>query len=228
MFFPILEGHLCNFNSSVKKYAGSIMTAAVTLHGKMLKHFLPNAVKFHYQWNLRELTNIFQGIMQASSACISSPAQLSRLWLHEATRTYGDRLMTAEDSELFEQCRLDVATKTLGDCGMDMPTLLEEPLLFASFCQDGDDYQALQGSTKLKAVLTESLSEYNESNARMDLVLFENFMEHVVRIARIIFKPRGNAMVIGVGGSGKQSITRLTAFIRGISVFQIQLTLATM
>lgn len=75
----------------------------------------------------------------------------------------------------------------------------------------------------LHRLLSEAMVSYNDLVAAMKLVLFEDAMMHVCRINRILESPRGSALLVGVGGSGKQSLSRLAAFISSLEVFQIQL-----
>merc|ERR1712100_50289 len=73
----------------------------------------------------------------------------------------------------------------------------------------------------VKKVVEDKLMEYNESYAAMNLVLFEDALKHVCRIARITDNPCGNALLVGVGGSGKQSLALLASFCNSQDVLRI-------
>ena len=67
-------------------------------------------------------------------------------------------------------------------------------------------------SWQLVRELEDFLEEYNQINtAQMRLVLFMDAVKHVCRIARVIRQPLGNALLLGMGGSGRQSLTRLAS-----------------
>lgn len=73
--------------------------------------------------------------------------------------------------------------------------------------------------------LQEKLQNYNlQCSNKMDLVFFNDAVRHVCSIMRILMQPRGNAMLIGVSGSGKQSLTTLAAFILEQTSFQVKLS----
>uniref|UniRef100_A0A803WAA3 Dynein axonemal heavy chain 17 n=1 Tax=Ficedula albicollis TaxID=59894 RepID=A0A803WAA3_FICAL len=189
------------------------------LHQKVASNFLPTAIKFHYIFNLRDLSNIFQGLLFSTPECLKTPVDLVRLWLHEAERVYGDKLVDEEDQYSFKKLLTDIC-KDLNE-----ELMFAKPNIYCHFAQGMDEskYMPVTNWATLSDLLGEALDSYNEVNAAMNLVLFEDAVSHICRISRILESPRGNALLVGVGGSGKQSLARLAAHISNLSVFQITL-----
>ncbi|XP_058534261.1 dynein axonemal heavy chain 11 [Ochotona princeps] len=226
IYSQILSFHFQHqaFDPSVLRIGPSLIQATVAFHQMMTQNFLPTAVKFHYIFNLRDLSNVFQGILFASPECLKGPEDLIHLWLHEASRVYGDKLVDTKDCDSFHKKLLEAAYKHFE--GVDSHTLLQQPLVYCHFAHDGvqPSYKPVKDWEVLRAILTEMLDSYNELYAAMHLVLFEDAMQHVCRISRILRAPQGYALLIGVGGSGKQSLSRLAAYICSLDVFQITVT----
>ena len=106
----------------------------------------------------------------------------------------------------------------------EISPVAERPVLFVDFCNDARKYQLLQSHEKMIHIMNESLEDYNQiSTAKMNLVLFMDAAEHVSRITRIIRQPLGNALLLGMGGSGRQSLTRLASHLADYECFQIEL-----
>lgn len=53
-------------------------------------------------------------------------------------------------------------------------------------------------------------------------MLFDEVLDHVLRIDRIFRQPQGHLLLIGVSGAGKTTLSRFVAFMNGLSVFQIR------
>ncbi|XP_067914454.1 dynein axonemal heavy chain 17-like [Heterodontus francisci] len=221
----ILYQHLTarNFPSLVIKFHTQLVTAALALHQKISSFYLPTAIKFHYIFNLRDLSNIFQGFLFATTECAKTAHDLVRLLLHESSRVYGDKLVDENDTENFPRHQLFICKKYFQD--MDESSLFEKPNIYCHFSSGIGEpkYLPVSNWKSLNKILVETLDSFNEINAAMNLVLFEDAMAHICRINRILESPRGNALLVGVGGSGKQSLSRLSAYISGLNVFQISL-----
>uniref|UniRef100_A0A8C9JNR1 Dynein axonemal heavy chain 17 n=1 Tax=Panthera tigris altaica TaxID=74533 RepID=A0A8C9JNR1_PANTA len=225
IYNTILAQHLA-FRSVpmvVQKMSAQLVTSALALHQKVTAMFLPTAIKFHYVFNLRDLSSIFQGLLFSTAEILRVPLDLVRLWLHEAERVYGDKMVDGKDQDMLRRVTMASTKKFFDDLGEEL--LFAKPNIFCHFSHGIGEpkYLAVTNVAHLHKLLVDVLDSYNEVNAVMNLVLFEDAVAHVCKINRILESPRGNALLVGVGGSGKQSLSRLAAYISALDVFQISL-----
>lgn len=68
------------------------------------------------------------------------------------------------------------------------------------------------------------MEEYNERGAKINMVLFNDALEHLTRVHRSLRMHRGHVLVVGIGGSGKQSVIKLAAFAADCETFEISLS----
>ncbi len=113
IYNSILSQNLAQgFPAAVQKYAPTVVNGALALHARMASSFLPTAIKFHYIFNLRDLSNIFQGILYAKPDAIKTPNELIRIYIHEAERVYCDKLVDKEDIDLFYKLEREIVKKS--------------------------------------------------------------------------------------------------------------------
>jgi dynein heavy chain len=241
IFGTMLSGHFCEtrgFSADVVSLAKKLPALTRRLWQATKTKMLPTPAKFHYIFNLRDLSRIIEGMLNTKSEAISNDKSLLQLWEHECSRVLPDRFITIEDVDWFSKSLQQLAQKELGD---EFTGAVSKPSFFVDFLREpteSDDpdvevdpeackiYELVPSFETLRGRITDYMKQLNETlrGSKMDLVLFEDAMKHIIRISRIIRTPRGCALLVGVGGSGKQSLTKLAAFIAKSRVFQIAIT----
>lgn len=228
IYQQILQAHFESFDKSFVEMPRRLVTATSAIFTQicLAPSFFPTARKFHYQFNLRDYARIVQNLLLSEPQPYKNNTKdVARMWVHECNRVWRDRLIFDVDRDLYTGF-IKAALKELGDFKED--ELLAEPNLYTSYVSSCEGHEAqylpVRDMAQLKRVLEAKLEEYCETVASMNLVLFGVAMEHVSRIARILFNPVGSALLVGVGGSGKQSLSKLSAFILGLEVCRIVVT----
>lgn len=75
----------------------SIVSATIEVYYKIMEEKRPTPACFHYLFNLRDVSKVFQGILMTKPKSIGTPEIMGRLWMHECCRVFHDRLICKED-----------------------------------------------------------------------------------------------------------------------------------
>lgn len=220
-----------------------IVAATLEMYKKAMENLLPTPAKSHYVFNLRDFSRVILGICLIKKEQVENKKVFVRLWVHEVMRVFYDRLTDDLDREwLFKTVSglvkdhfresFDGIFEHIANGGEGGKCREEDlrSLMFGDFMNPEAEpeervYQEIMSLDDMYSVVATCLDEYNNMHkTRMNLVIFRYVLEHLSRICRILRAPGGNALLVGVGGSGRQSLTRLATAMAGYSLFQPEIS----
>ncbi|XP_021265333.1 dynein heavy chain 12, axonemal [Numida meleagris] len=218
-----------------------IVTATLEMYKKAIKNLLPTPAKSHYTFNLRDFSRVIHGCLLIKRDSVESKDTMIRLFVHEVFRVFYDRLVEDNDRAWLFNLMKDIVKEHFKETFDSVFAHLRQgntpvteenmrSLFFGDYVnpdleEDERLYVEIPSIQLFSDVVEQCLDEYNQIHkTRMNLVVFRYVLEHLSRISRILKQSGGNALLIGMGGSGRQSLTRLAAFMAKMSVFQPEIS----
>ncbi|KAJ7596607.1 dynein heavy chain protein 1 [Mycena floridula] len=204
---------------NLRAYADPLTDAMVSFYLASQKRFTTD-IQAHYVYSPRELTRWVRGIYEAIHPLEMLTVEgLVRIWAHEALRLFQDRLVSEEERAWTDENIDSAALEHFPTINRD--EALSRPILFSNWTSK--DYVAVDRDT-LREYTKARLRVFYEEELDVPLVLFNDVLDHVLRIDRVFRQIQGHLLLIGVSGSGKTTLSRFVAWMNGLSIFQIKVS----
>jgi dynein heavy chain 1 len=185
---------------NLRPYGEALTDAMVSFYLVSQRRFTTDA-QAHYVYSPRELTRWVRGIYEAIKPLeVLAVEGLVRVWAHEASRLFQDRLVTEEERMWTDENIDSIALQHFP--GINREEALSRPILFSNWTSKNYipvDREVLREYVKAR------LKVFHEEELDVQLVLFNDVLDHVLRIDRVFRQIQGHLLLIGVSGSGKVS-----------------------
>ncbi|XP_012280984.2 dynein heavy chain 2, axonemal [Orussus abietinus] len=225
IYGTMLNQRLFDFHPEVKGMSSDLVSATIRMYNNVILKMRPTPLKMHYLFNLRDISKIFQGLLRSHKDYHDSKQVFLRLWAHESFRVFCDRLIDEKDKEWFIGQINEQLGKYFETTYHSLCPDKRSPI-FGSFMNAWNIYEDLTDIPALRRYIETQVEEHNSSPGAvyLDLIPFQDAIEHICRIVRVISQPRGHMLLIGIGGSGRQTAGKIAAYICEGNVFQIEVT----
>ena len=212
------------FNSAILKIIPALRGYADPLTQSMVRFYLESQQRFtpkvqpHYVYSPRELTRWVRGVYEAIRPLETLSVEgLIRIWAHEALRLFQDRLVAEEERKWTDDAVRRIAMEFFPT--IDEQKALGGPILFSNWLSK---HYVPVDREQLRDFVKARLRTFCEEEVDVPLILFNDVLEHVLRIDRVFRQPQGHLILIGVSGGGKTTLSRFVAWMNGLKVFQIK------
>ncbi|KAI2606831.1 cytoplasmic dynein heavy chain [Hypoxylon fragiforme] len=195
------------FNSAVLKVIPALRGYSEPLTQAMVRFYLESQQRFtpkiqpHYVYSPRELTRWVRGVYEAIRPLETlSVDGLIRIWAHEALRLFQDRLVAEDERKWTDDAVRRIALDLF-------PTIEEDkalggPILFSNWLSK--NYVPVDRE-QLRDFVKARLKTFCEEEVDVPLILFNDVLEHVLRIDRVFRQPQGHLILIGIKVHGNYS-----------------------
>lgn len=227
MFTTILNYFMTKekFSHNMMSVIDPIVDCTIAIYRKIKSEKLPIPAKFHYTFNLRDVSKIFYGLSGTTPQYTSTAEMYSKLWLHECCRVLQDRLIDEADKKWFAESIVKVANEKM-QLKWETSKLFETEKVRFTGLFAGSDTSVYELKKDMKDIIKRlnfHLKDFNDRFAsKMNLVFFEEALDHFLQVFRVIRNPRGNALLVGIEGLGKQSLTKLASSILDFPLVKLE------
>ncbi|XP_039204062.1 dynein heavy chain 12, axonemal isoform X2 [Crotalus tigris] len=242
--FSTVVSFYLRVNEFIPEYftiGNQIVSGTMEVYKKAMANLLPTPAKSHYTFNLRDFSRVILGCLLIKKDSVVNKHTMIRLFVHEVFRVFYDRLVDDADrawlfklmKEIVKEHFKEAFDAVFSHLRQGNAPISEEDmrnLLFGDYMNpdlEGDEriYYEIPSIQMFNDVVDLCLDEYNQTHkTRMNLVIFRYVLEHLSRICRVLKQSGGNALLVGMGGSGRQSLTRLATSMAKMNIFQPEIS----
>jgi len=224
IFQKIARAFIGSYSADVAAAIEPLVESTQVVFTAVADSLKPTPSKSHYTFNMRDISKIMQGVCSANQKATQQTADVLRLWLHESQRVFADRMINNEDKQVLQ----DLLVAEIEKFKLKKEDIFNvERIIFGDYISgiDGENRPYVQ-VLDIKLMITkieEYLEDHNQGSKQpMKLVMFLDACDHVSRICRVLRQPQGNGLLLGVGGSGRQSLSKLATFMSNFKLYQIE------
>eukprot|EP00052_Salpingoeca_macrocollata_P029602 m.302295 g.302295 ORF g.302295 m.302295 type:complete len:4671 (+) comp22998_c0_seq14:51-14063(+) len=209
MIYGTFNRALMRTQPALRAMAEPLTEAMVDFFSQTAEHFTAD-MQPHYIYSPREMTRWVKGVNEAVRRAPSCDGTgLVRMWAHEALRLFCDRLVHPHERQWTEEHIDQTAERNFGGTAADLKKALARPILFTDWLTQ--HYEAVE-QEDLRKYVQKQMKSFCEDELDTELVLFDDVLEHVLRMDRTFRQSQGHMLLVGTSGVGKATLTRFVAW----------------
>lgn len=203
--------HVCPLLERDEDVLRKVGNLVLVICREVSKYIPPSEYK-HYSFGIRNVCAIMRSILSKHSMFESTDCKNAtfQLCIHECTREIADRLISRSDRDSY----FSIIERALRDNCIKID--LNKELYFCTFLNESQDgmprpYAPVKDFSETRGPIEKLL--HRTQDITSSFVLFDDAISHIIRISRVLDMDRKSILLIGIGGSGKKSLSKVSATI---------------